>query len=127
MCNKLMQMKNIRYLMAIILLCTCANVCQAAQQYRPINAGAGRVVLSASASLGGAASASGSKKGGTQFPVIPAGAKVSQSRPSGANQQNQSSGKAGNNNPNTVATVPQKQAGSTEVAISQTSNAAPQK
>jgi hypothetical protein len=68
-------MKNLRYLTLIVLLgAWTANISQAAQQFRQINAARGRVPLGAPATVGGPAAGFGNRKSGTQFPVIPAGA-----------------------------------------------------
>ena len=97
-------MKINRYRVLIVLLGVCiANVSQAVQQHFQINATKGRVVLSAPASVCGPAPSSGNKRSRTQFPVIPAGALMSQVNAPQSSQQNQLPNKTRANNQTSVA------------------------
>ncbi len=126
-------MKGGRYWMLLALLGVwVANVSQAAQQYRQIDAAKGRMVSGTLAAVGGPAH----KGSGTRFPVVPAGALVRQVSSPRTNQQNQLPNKTGSNNPAGSATavkaggapvggnsgLPMPAAGT----VSQTANPAPQ-
>jgi hypothetical protein len=106
-------------ILSILFGSLVASATHSAPQHFQINAAKGRVVLSASASVGGPAPGYGNKKSGTQFPIVPAGSLVSQAGPMSLSQANKNN--AGSNNMNNNSAAPQKQQSGTP----NTSNAAP--